>query len=87
MLQSWLATLSNTSRVLDAVLQRRRPRGCRIRRLQTEISLDDLFAQIGAGCRCGLVSLVVSLVHHSYVGSCEAADAPEVPPGHRPFSL
>jgi len=28
---------------------------------------------------------LVSLVHHSYAGSCEAADAPEVPPGHRPF--
>jgi len=28
-----------------------------------------------------------SLVHHSHVGSCQAADAPEVPPGHRLFSL
>src|SRR5262247_1051924 len=26
-------------------------------------------------------------MHHPYVGSCEAADAPEVPPGHRLFSL
>jgi hypothetical protein len=33
------------------------------------------------------VSVSVSLVHHSHVGSCEAADAPEVPPGHRLFSL
>ena len=37
--------------------------------------------------RPGIVSFLVSLVHHCCVGSCEAADAPEVPSGHRPFSL
>ena len=41
----------------------------------------------GLGLQGCVVSFVVSLVHHSRVGSCEAADAPEVPPGHCLFSL
>jgi cytochrome P450 len=50
---------------------------------RTAISACQLSGQhIGEGDK-----VVVSLVHHPYAGSCEAADAPEVPPGHCLCSL